>query len=389
VRVLQLSSLWPPKVLGGAELYAARLADRLRGRGHDVGAMTLGVDAPGVVGQLRAWPYSLEDFASQPSWKRLALLARDVHDPTAGRGIARVLEEFAPDVVHSHSVKGMSGAALAAVGRAGVPHVHHLHDYWLLCRRTTLVQEDGTRCEQICGPCRFIGGVRALEARRGALADICIAVAASVADRHRALPWLDVPMRVVHLPGAASAARPPRLGGAPVTFGFMGQVTAIKGISTLLAAFARLPAGAARLVVAGEGPLAASVAGVGADAGVEYRGWIGGADKDAFWAELDCLVVPSEWEEPGGTVSVEGRERGLPVLMAAIGGMQETLDARSRPLLFRSGDVDDLARALRLVVEDPERYRPEPGSGGPTWDDHVDQVEAVYAEAIALHTPHP
>jgi glycosyltransferase involved in cell wall biosynthesis len=132
-------------------------------------------------------------------------------------------------------------------------------------------------------------------------------------------------------------------------------------------------------VVAGSGASAGQVWGDG----VERLGWISGAAKEAFWAGIDCLVVPSEWEEPAGLVAVEARARGVPVIAAAVGGLPEYVDEASRPLLFRSGDVDDLVRSMEKVLEDPNGHRPAPGTVDVTWDEHLAAVEAVYDEAMA------
>src|SRR4029077_3734299 len=86
--------------------------------------------------------------------------------------------------------------------------------------------------------------------------------------------------------------------GDPVTFGYLGQLTANKGVRTLLAAFAELAPSGARLLVGGRGALSAEVHGEG----VTALGWLDDAARDEFWQAIDCLVVPSEWAEPGGTV---------------------------------------------------------------------------------------
>jgi hypothetical protein len=78
VRVLFVSSLWPPAIRGGAELYASRLADELRRAGHQTAAFTLGVAGPHVVGQSPAWPYRLNESETQPEWKRAALDRKSV-----------------------------------------------------------------------------------------------------------------------------------------------------------------------------------------------------------------------------------------------------------------------------------------------------------------------
>src|SRR5437588_12445535 len=63
-RILMISSLWPPVVLGGAESYASALAEQLRARGGEVGVLTFGVGGADVVSTVSPWPYRLEAYAS-------------------------------------------------------------------------------------------------------------------------------------------------------------------------------------------------------------------------------------------------------------------------------------------------------------------------------------
>ena len=50
MRILMVSNLWPPEVVGGAEQYAAALVGAVAGRaGHEVDVVTLGVEGPDVV----------------------------------------------------------------------------------------------------------------------------------------------------------------------------------------------------------------------------------------------------------------------------------------------------------------------------------------------------
>ena len=49
MRILMVSNLWPPEVVGGAEQYASALSDHLCAAGHEVHVLTLGVEGPDVV----------------------------------------------------------------------------------------------------------------------------------------------------------------------------------------------------------------------------------------------------------------------------------------------------------------------------------------------------
>lgn len=380
LRVLMVSSLWPPSVIGGAELYASRLAAALRARGHVVGAFTLGVDGEDVVGVVRPWPYRLDTYAEQPAWKRALFHARDVYDPATARALRRTVARWRPDVVHSHSVRGLSVAALTAPRPAA--RVHHLHDYSLLCQRDSLTRRDGRSCETRCGPCRVLSGVRtSLLAQHRP--DLVLSVSQAVTDEHRPIGWLAPlvrlhPLPADHVPTAFTRDR----SAGPVTFGYLGQLTAVKGVRTLLAAFDLLARGSARLVIAGRGALADDIAAHarGRD-DVDVRGWVAGEEREQFFADLDALVVPSEWKEPGGTVNLEARSRGLITVVSDIGGVPEYVDVASRPLLFAPGDVAALAASLARVVEEPDRYRPTTPPG-PAWPEHIDRTVELYREAI-------
>src|SRR5688572_18094051 len=96
-RILMVSSLWPPVVLGGAETYAAALAEQLRARGCEVGAVTLGVPGPDVVSDVRAWPYRLDQYAAQSVPQRTLFHLLDIYRPETVRTIRRSIRDFAPE----------------------------------------------------------------------------------------------------------------------------------------------------------------------------------------------------------------------------------------------------------------------------------------------------
>lgn len=383
MRVLMVSNLWPPTVVGGAEQYAAALAGKLRGLGHEVGVITLGVPGPHVLGAVTPWPYRIEDAAAQPASRRALFHAVDLHNPSARRTLDRVLDDFAPDVVHSNVVQGLSTVALTRPSQRGVAHVHTLHDYWLLCQRNSMVRRDGRACDERCRSCAVISRVRGHSLSRHA-PDILLAVSRAIAAEHESLPWAAGRLRVLYNPVevvARERVAPPGAGN-PLTFVFLGRVARDKGVETLLEAFGRAALASARLVVAGRGPLDGVVR--DAAGAVTYAGWLDASEKEALLGSADCVVVPSEWKDPAPVVVNEARARGIPVIGAEIGGIPELVAPECTGLLFPPGDVDALADRLRTFAAEPTRFRPEPAAAPLDWPAHLDGVLEAYGDARRL-----
>ncbi len=376
-----ISSLWPPNVLGGAERYAHNLGARLEERGHEVAAVTMGAPGRAVVDEVRPWPYRLEQYARESRARRSVFHLRDLYNRDTRRVLTRALADFRPDVVHSHSVQGMSAAALTRPSEMGVAHVHTIHDYWLLCQRASMVASNGTACQDLCGACAAVSRFRAHAMRRHH-PDVFIAVSEAVAREHARLPAVRDRVRVVlnayddRTPAPDRGAR-----DGPPVFGFLGQLVESKGILTLLRAFDHPDLAGARLRIAGDGRLRPEVE-ARRSSRIDYLGWVDDAGRDELLASIDCLVVPSEWKEPGSLVITEARAARIPVIGSRIGGTPEMVTDGSAPLMFEAGDVAGLRERMVAFATDPDRFRRFDG-GGPTWEEHLRLVLRAYDDARA------
>lgn len=384
MRILIVSSLWPPHVLGGAELYAHDLAEQLRTRGHDVGAVTLGVEGDDVVATVPPWPYRVDQYASQNAAQRALLHGRDLFNVAARRTLDRALQEFRPDVVHSHSVPGMSGAALALPSQRGFPHVHTLHDYWLLCQRLSMVKRSGVACVERCRSCTAISALRNATIARHP-PRIVLAVSHAIAREHHDLVWARSRIRVVPNPVEPMTGVERRPPGPTLTFGYIGQVTRHKGVATLVAAFGDAALPAARLLIAGTGAVRDELA-ARTPSSVEWLGWVDEEGKRQFFSEIDCLVVPSEWKDPAPLVVNEARALGVPVIGARIGGIPELVAPEWHPLLYPAGDRAALRSRLETFAADPTAYAVPDGAPTDGWDVHLDRVLAAYGDAGVSRT---
>lgn len=119
--------------------------------------------------------------------------------------------------------------------------------------------------------------------------------------------------------------------------------------------------------------------------------FLGPVDNDRLaehQARAGLFAFPSVWQEPFGIPVIEAMAAGLPVVASRAGAFPETVVDGETGLLVERGSARDLARALTLLLEDPER-RSLMGAHGRarvaerfTWDGVVDRLEEQYEEAL-------
>jgi len=377
MRLALIASLLLPDTRGGAEGYVERSARSLAER-HEVVVLTGSSSTVKGVPTVRLPSLPILD-RTKPAVTRAVWHALDQWLPSVHVAVSRELKRFEPDVVVTHHPQGLSAAVFTAIAARRLPHVHTAHDLNLLCARMSMTR-DGEFCGGRCLGCRvqrtIRGGAIKLDLSR------LIGVSRYICERHvhaRIVP----PDRatVVRLGADSRTARLRQLDGDSVTLGFIGTLAPHKGIRTLLQAM-EAAEGPWRLLVAGDGALRPEVESAAArDHRIEYLGHVDGADKDAFFDRCDLIVIPSEWEEPATFVAAEAAVRGIPAVVSARGGLPETPEART----FRSGDPEELMRAVRWFVEEPRRIEGASArllAATPEfeWSTHIARVEAILEE---------
>ncbi len=150
--------------------------------------------------------------------------------------------------------------------------------------------------------------------------------------------------------------------GEPIRLGSLGRLHPAKGYDVLLDALATLtgegwtPPAPLRLAIAGEGaeraPLTERARALGV--ALELPGFT--ADPAAVLAGLHLYLQPSR-REGFGIAAHQAMAAGLPVLASATGEMARSVVDGETGRLVPVGDPGALARALRALLESPERLR--------------------------------
>jgi glycosyltransferase involved in cell wall biosynthesis len=310
---------------------------------------------------------------------RIAERPRPGHDVVAVMRLRGLLRRARPDVVHAHGLRAGALTALAlAPAWPGSPElIVTVHNAPPAGRAARVIY-------------------RVLERVVARRAATVACVSGDLADRMRGLGAQRTAAAVVPAvpeppPAPEDVARAAACIGAagrPVLLA-VGRLTGQKGLDILLAAAAgwqdRRPC--PLLVIAGDGPLAASLAASAAAAGIAARFLGQRADVPALLAAADMLVLPSRWEgQP--LLLQEALRAGIPIVASRVGGVPD-LTGSDGALLVPPEDPAQLAAAVRRVLDDPGLAR-RLGSAAaaraaclPTPDQAVTAAIAMYAASAA------
>ncbi len=256
--------------------------------------------------------------------------------------------------MHFHNIS-LLGASVLGLG-SGVK-LYTLHDHWLVCPMHVLWKNDREPCvEPSCLRCglAFKRPPQPWRAtsyldRQLAFVDRFVASSASVLEAHRER-GLDLPGTVVPLfvPEPQAVPTSPR---DRSTFLYAGRLERIKGIDTLVDAFARAPD--LDLVIAGAGTAEPDLRRRAAC--LDNVAFAGRLEADVLarrYASATALVVPSVGHETGPLVVGEAFAHGTPVVGRRIGGISEALSRGGGDLYDTN---DELVAILRDYAANPKR----------------------------------
>lgn len=327
--------------------------------GHSVHASSLVRDsaAPSrrngvTVRPLRARnPLWIQDSARYPSPIRLANKVATVLNRRVSSEFGALLDDIEPDVLHTHSMVELPPEVWNQASRRGVPIVHTLHDYDLLCIRGALFK-DGRKCSPRHIACR------ALSAPKQALHDRIDAVAAvsrTVLDTH-----LDHGL-FTHLPpdrrsviwnpakiDSGTPVRRRRPAGQPLRFGYLGRLVSEKGLAPLIEACRSLPPTGWNLRVAGEGRERVAFEEQARGLPIDFAGYV---DAATFLSEIDVLICAPLWDEPFGLTTLEAYAAGCRVIGSQAGVIGEVVGRIEPGWTVPPGDIAALAGTLNRALQ--------------------------------------
>ncbi len=358
--------------ISGAEGHLLHLLPALRERG---------VDARLIILVERDKP--MDEMATACAERGIPLerlpIGRDL-DPGLVWRLRGLLRRIQPEIVHTHLVHAdlLGYAAARAAGKARVISSRHNDDSF---RR-------GSGWRRLHRwHWRLIDGGIAISC---AIKRFAIEIEGAPADKIQVvrygLPSLWLDDRAVEAARAELRAEL-ELGQDALLLGMACRLVEQKGIPYALEAFRRIrPAfPRARLVIAGDGPLAgelrrlARMLGI-ADA-VHWLGWR--PDAADLMAAFDVFLMPSA-HEGFGLALLEAMSRRLPIIASRVSAIPEVVADEENGILVPARDAESLARAMRRLLGD-RALRKHMGLLGASRLEERFSVESMAAGALEAY----
>ena len=390
----------------GTEVYMFELMDLMRAQGHDVALFSM-ADPRGKPTPYDEFFVPNIDFkkSSQGLFTRAQLAAHAIYSTDARRRLRKLIAAFRPDVAHVRNIyHHLSPSILWELKKQGVPVLYHLNDFKLLCPSYNLVAKG-----RVCERCR--GGQFRHVMTEGCYTGPSGSTLLLMAEAyfHR---WLGTYQKCVdqflapstfakdkliqhgfdgkkitvlpHFQKLPLHAPPSSAPNAPILY--FGRLSPEKGVADLLHAMKRLPM--VQLQIAGDGPQRSDLERQARELelkNVEFTGHIGGEVLQQMIAASRFTVLPSRAYETLGKTILESYAWARPVVASDLGSRRELIEQGETGLLFPSGNVEQLEKAISFLVERPE-LTAQMGITGRRFVEAEHAPEAHYRGLMRLYT---
>lgn len=415
MKILFLSSYYPPNTKGGAEISTQLLAEALAKRGHNIHVITSGNNKDAMnIGKVKVLPLPIP------------LTAKPLFERRHSRKIAQALLKYVPDlasyaIIHAHDFRTalvlseLKSFHAAKFGQF-LPAVATIRDYAPISGSTNFITAQGLIPASPNSDARFSHRITEasiarkifrywqyrynLPYRGQAFSSLPWQIFISYAQRELIGRHLDIGQiksAVIYNPLPASYLADPVQKGQSGLVTYIGTVESYKGVGLLLAA--------ARVILS-EFPRAhLNIIGEGADRKyyqylvtrwglgnqVTFTGRLAPDLLQKHYDQSEIVVAPSIWIEPFGRTVAEAMARGKVVVTANAGGPSELVKDGERGLLFNRNDVNSLREKLKLALTLNQKQKNITGLAARQWvtdnlnkDNIAKQHEEFYQQCLNL-----
>jgi PEP-CTERM/exosortase A-associated glycosyltransferase len=346
----------------GYTIRAKYLLEAQASSGHDVFVLTSPNQGGDAVDERIG---AVEYFRSHYSSSERRLVALGAKQFGFQRSVKRRLTDLVAgggfDLIHAHTPFTVALPALKVARRHGLPFVYEKRNLW---------EESARARGKWAGRWPFYQASRMIDTYITRSADaVCVITDAL---RNSTIHMGVDPARIVVVKNGVDVwkfqpEQPPKelrdrcLNGGSIVFGFIGSFFKFEGLPFLIRTFARCVKrySGMRLVLIGDGEDMEAIRRIVSEEKIENRVWIPGKVPHEhvrdYYAAIDVFVYPrslsalTELISPLKPLEAMAMERC--VVGSDVGGIRDLMKDGETGILYRAGDMDDLASKLSAIAE--------------------------------------
>ena len=384
MKILIASDLhWP--TINGVATFSRTLARGLAARGHEVlviapsqeGHYHKEIDGNHPVVRTKSVPFPFyQNF-------RISLSPQ--------KEVKQIIEEFEPDVIHIQMLMAIGQAAMKFGNKYGIPIVSTNH------AMPENLMDNLKLLAPVARPINYM--LKEYGRRFHAKADCVTMPTQSAIDMFNAMEKLTIPLKAVSngidLSRFTPSKAPAKLykqfhlpTDRPIIT-FVGRLDAEKHLSVLLEAFAQIHKETdAHLLIVGDGTDAENLRRLAHDLHIVHTTTFTGRVSDDEIVALHkvgtvfCMPSPAELQS---IATLEAMASGQPVVAVDAGALRELCQDGINGVLCEQDNVDEIARGLRDIVDDPKLRKTYSQASLKIAETHdiettLDTFEAIYED---------
>ncbi len=406
LKVLSANIYFAPKSFGGATIVAEEVTQRLsKFENTDMGFFS------SLVEQTAA-PYSLRRYEAKgatcfavqfPHFNNQSL---EYKNPDMQVIFNDVLNAYQPDIVHLHSIQGLSASLARACVEADIPFVITPHDAWWLCEKQFMVNHKGKYCFQYtidlkeCAKC--VPDFSYTTSRNIYLDNILSKASLVLApsDFQRKL-YVNNGVMPNKARTWKNGVNPPKIKASiknvedKIRFGYVGGNGPLKGLNLILKAFKHISQSNYELIIVDNTQnLGYSSFGKKQKEFPPQTKLVPAYTQeniDKFFEGIDVLLFPSQIKESFGLTVREALIRNVWVISTDAGGAAEDIiegeNGNIIPL-HNTPSHTELKQAIENLLSNPKKLD---GYSNPysdqitTFDDQATELRKILLDAVKTH----
>ncbi len=360
MKICFMSNLYPPFIVGGAEIVVKNVAEELVKKGHDVIVITTSpkkktyCEKINNVTVYRINPMNIFPFftiSKQKKSIRPFYFIYDLFNIYPYVTVKKILKKEKVDIVHINNFRGFSLSIFNAVKSLNIPLIFTAHDFSLICIMSSFLNSSNEICTNPSKLCKTY--VKIQKHFVDNKPDLIIAPSQFVIDKLiNAGFFKNVKMKTLPL-GIELHDKKVRKLYDIINIFYVGGLSRNKGVHILINSFKKLEQENVRLHIFGKGIDEDEFREMGyPDKRIIFHGFISNEKLMRLYYKANITVVPSICYDNSPMVIYESLMHGSPVIGSRIGGIPELVEEGYNGFLFEAGNVDELKGIFEKIISD-------------------------------------